>query len=251
MADPGFLSGFIGKDIDIAISQILHHAGIALRCKKELNDLRDLVRRIEPMATRIRRYRLELNRNRGRTSIPTSDNNASQWVKKLHGLLRQAMPLVQKCTIPSFNVFARYQMSRDISSLISEIKEHLEVVPLILLEQETEIYLEMRRESAQASAGGSASTSQAPTGTFFIEEALIVGQDQAFATLEKLVIDAEVKTVFRTGVVGKGGSGKTLLLKRLFNGQKVSNLFRNDLFLWLTVSQLPLFQVIEMTSVNK
>lgn len=50
-----------------------------------------------------------------------------------------------------------------------------------------------------------------------------------------------MKTVFRTGIVGKGGSGRTLLCKRLFNGQKVRDLFHDDLFLWLTVSQSPSF----------
>jgi disease resistance protein RPS2 len=202
--------------------------------------LTDLVTSIRPIATQIRQYRLELNRKRG-TSIAQTDDNASQWVIKLHDLLRQALPMVEKCTIPRFDVFSRYQMSRKISGLISEIKKHLELVPLVLLEQQTQMHMEMRRESAQASSSTSASTSQAPTGRFFIEEALIVGQEQAFATLEKLVIDAEVQFFFRAGVVGKGGSGKTLLLKRVFNSQKVRDLFRDGLLLWLTVSQFPSF----------
>jgi len=172
MADPGFLSGFIGKGIDIAINQILHHAGIAVCCKEELNALRGLVRRIEPIATRIHQYHLELNRKRG-TPIAESGNNSSQWVMDLDDLLRRALPIVRQCTIPSFNVFARYQMAKYIKNLNSEIREHLYWVPLVLLEQQTQMLMEMRRESAEASSSTSASTS-----SFFIEDALIVGQEQ-------------------------------------------------------------------------
>lgn len=240
MPDPVSVAGFISKGIQIAITQILHHANIARCCRKELDSLRDLVTSIEPLAIQIRLYRLELNKKRG-TSIAASYNNASQWVSKLHDLLQRALPVVQKCTIPRFDIYSRYQMSRKISGLISEIKKHLALVPLVLLEQQTQMHMEKHAESAQASTSSSASAPQAPTRTFFIEEALIVGQDQAFATLEQLVIDAEVNTVFRTGVVGKGGSGKTLLFKRIFNSEKVRDLFRDDLLLWLTVSQSPSF----------
>ena len=94
MVDPGFLSGFIGKGIDIAVDQTLHHANNALRCRKELNSLRDLVMSIKPTAAQIHQYRLQLNRERG-TSIVDSCNNASQWVKKLHDLLPQALSILQ------------------------------------------------------------------------------------------------------------------------------------------------------------
>lgn len=128
MADPGFVGGFIRKGIEIAITQILYHANIARCCRKELDSLRDLVTSIEPLAIQIRQYRLELNKNRG-TSIATSYNNASQWVSKLHDLLQRALPVVQKCTIPRFDVYSRYQMSTKISGLISEIEKHLKLVP--------------------------------------------------------------------------------------------------------------------------
>jgi ATPase subunit of ABC transporter with duplicated ATPase domains len=94
-----------------------------------------------------------------------------------------------------------------------------------------------------ASSSTAASTSQAahaPIGTArtkLIDEPLIVGQDKAFASMDKWVIDdVEANSI---GVLGKGGSGKTLLLKRLFNSQKVSNHFRDGFLLWLTVSQSP------------
>ena len=53
MAGPGFLPGFIGVGIDMAITQIIHHVGIAVSCKRELESLRDLVTTIEPMVTQI------------------------------------------------------------------------------------------------------------------------------------------------------------------------------------------------------
>lgn len=239
MADPGFLSGFIGKGIDIAVDQIIYHANIAIRCRKELNSLRDLVTSLKPIATQIHQYRLELNRKRG-TSIAKRDNDASAvdgWTRKLHELLQQGVAIVQNCTIPRFHVLSRYQTSRRISGLISEIENHLKLAPTVNLL----LHVEKQRESDQASSSTSASTSKAlaPTASFFIEEDLIVGQKRAFATLENSVIDAEANSLFRIGVLGKGGSGKTLLLKTVFNSQKVRALFHDGLLIWLTVSESP------------
>ena len=73
--------------------------------------------------------------------------------------------------------------------------------------------------------------------TITIEEPVIVGQKQALAKLEELVID-DVKSN-KIGVVGKCGAGKTLLLKTLFNRQKVLSHFSDDLLLWLNVTQRP------------
>jgi hypothetical protein len=124
MADPGFLSGFIGVGIDIAINQILHHVGIAVSCNKELDSLRDLVTTIEPIVTDIHRCRLELNRRRG-TSTAGSDINASainSWATDLQSLLQRALTVVQKCSIPRYAVISRYKTGRKIASLISEIE---------------------------------------------------------------------------------------------------------------------------------
>ena len=107
----------------------------------------------------------------------------------------------------------------------------------------------MRRESDQASSSTSASTSRAlaPTRSFFIEESVIIGQEQDFQRVEKLVIDdAEANSLLGIGVVGKGGSGKTLLLKTIFNSQKVRTLFHDGLLLWLTVSQSPSFSSLRI-----
>ena len=73
--------------------------------------------------------------------------------------------------------------------------------------------------------------------TITIEEPVIVGQKQALAKLEELVID-DVKSN-KIGVVGKCGAGKTLLLKTLFNRQKVLSHFSDGLLLWLNVTQRP------------
>jgi len=155
MADPAFLAGFVAKGIDIVISQILYHANIAIRCRKELKSLKDLVTSIGPIATQISQYHLELNRMRRASIGQSDDNDDSEWVIKLHDLLlQQALPIVHKCTVPRFNVFSRYQMSRKISGLISEIKKHLELVPLVLLEQQTQMHMEMLRESSQVPSYG-------------------------------------------------------------------------------------------------
>ncbi|GLJ28827.1 hypothetical protein SUGI_0568160 [Cryptomeria japonica] len=78
----------------------------------------------------------------------------------------------------------------------------------------------------------------------YIEEAVIVGQDSESNKLVELINSQQHKNVSRLGLVGKGGAGKTLLLKRVFNGDQVQSLFRNDLMLWLTVSQNPSFNTL-------
>lgn len=246
MADPGFVPGFIGVGIQMAVDQILHHINIAVRCRKELSALGDVVREIEPIVRDIQQYRLEINRRR-RISTSHSDNNVSAvnlWLQNLDALLLQASQMAEQCTISSFNIFSRYQTSIKIANLKSDIDNHLKSVSMIQLglTQEVLLRLSTLRESVQASAGSSASTSMqtiAPSAEgFFIEEPLIVGQEDAFAVLERFVVEAEEEgsSLFRIGVVGKGGAGKTLLLRTVFNSPKVRNLFKDDLLLWLTVS---------------
>ncbi|XP_057859040.1 disease resistance protein RPS5-like [Cryptomeria japonica] len=81
-----------------------------------------------------------------------------------------------------------------------------------------------------------------------IEEALVVGQDSASKRLEELIHSQQHKTWSRYGLVGKGGAGKTLLLKRVFNSD---SLFCNHLMLWLTVSQNPSFNALRNDLVNQ
>jgi len=172
MAHPDFLNGFISVGIDMAISQILYHVGIAVSCNKELVSLGALVTTIEPMVTDIHRCRLELNRRRG-TSTAGSDINASAintWATDLQSLLQRALTLVQKCSIPRYAVISRYKTGRRIASLISQIDKHLKLVPLVQLQQQTQMHMEMRRESSQPSSSTSAATSEglAPTAGGFL-----------------------------------------------------------------------------------
>jgi disease resistance protein RPS2 len=249
MADPGFVSGFVGVGIEMAVNHILGHIKIALRCKKQLISLRDLVLRIQPVVTQIQQYRLALNRREiliSQSNIKASAVN--EWLKKLDSILLQASTMAQECTVPRCDLYSRYRTSRRITRLISDITKHLDLVPLMgwasLLEGLGHI-----KENNQALASSSANTSSATNDqpdldsmSFFINEPLIVGQHSAREAIEKLVVDGEDNSPFSLiGVLGKGGSGKTLLLKALFNRIKVSNFYSNGLLLWLTVSQTPCF----------
>ena len=120
--------------------------------------------------------------------------------------------------------------------MISDINEHLKLSPLVELAQILEL-LEGQTQKLQeelgkiikgsiealASPGTSASTSQGvPASTSsakmkLIDEPLIVGQENAYAFVEKsLINDGEAKNI---RLLGKGGSGKTLLLNILFNSE--------------------------------
>lgn len=131
--------------------------------------------------------------------------------------------------------------------MISDIRKHLQSVPLISMLQNEELLERLSRIEELHASPVSASTSATSTQPdasrgFFINEPLIVGQHNAFAALEKSVMEAEGESSFSCiGVLGKGGSGKTLLLKTVFNSEKVRDFFSNGLLLWLTVSQSPSF----------
>eukprot|EP00253_Pinus_taeda_P034708 PITA_34708 len=212
MPDPGCVSGFIGVGIDRAIQQILDHINIAVRCRKEMASLKDLVMKIKPIVNEIQLYRAAINRKR-----KDKASAVNGWLK----------------------------------SLISEINEHVKLSPLVelahiseLLEEQTlklQDDLEQIKEGIEALGSSSTSRGALPSissaNMTLIEEPLIVGQQKTFSILEKLVIDeVEANSI---GVLGKGGSGKTLLLKTLFNSPKVRKHFSEGLFLWLTFSQSP------------
>lgn len=128
MADPGFVSGFIGVGIEKTIQHILDRINIAVRCQKEMASLKDLVVKIKPIVTEIQKYRPAIN---GKEKDKASAVNG--WLKELDALLQQASTMVQTSTIPMCNIISRYQTSRRIRGLISEINEHIELSPLVAL----------------------------------------------------------------------------------------------------------------------
>ncbi|KAH9299618.1 hypothetical protein KI387_031300, partial [Taxus chinensis] len=74
-----------------------------------------------------------------------------------------------------------------------------------------------------------------------IQEPLVVGQEKAFLTLRKLLVNGEGH---RYGVVGMGVSGKTLLLKRVYNSKEVRDHFGDGIVAWLTVLQNPSIETL-------
>jgi len=245
MADPGFVPGLIGVGIQKTIDQIFRHINIALRYRKELTDLKDKLMRIEPIIKEIEHCQLALNQHKDEPSA------VNKWLKDLQALLEQASRIVHQYTIPTWDIVSRYQSSTKIIDLIADIDKHLTLSPLVHMAQ-TQLqslkFLEKQKQmnesiEALTSSSTAASTSQSAHASIatarskFIHEPLIVGQDKSFASMDKWVIDdVEANS---TGVLGKGGSGKTLLLKRLYNSEKVRNHFRDGFLLWLTVSQSP------------
>lgn len=245
MADPGFVPGLISVVIQMTIDQIIGHINIALRCRKVLASLKDKLKKIEPIIKEIERCWPALNQHKDEALI------VNKWLKELQAFLKPASEIVHRCTVPMWGFFSQHQTSTKITNLIADIDQHLTLSPLVHMVQTQELTRKMMegqkqiRESIEALASSSnpASTSQAarsPVGsvrTKSIDEPLIVGQDKAFASMDKWVInDVEANSI---GVLGKGGSGKTLLLKRIFNSKKVSNYFCDGFSLWLTVSQSP------------
>lgn len=222
------VSGFIVAGINLSIYKILRNIDIAVRCIDELVSLKDLVLRIEPIIGEIEQYRQELNRRQMVSKYDRDDKVSAvmAWLKGLDALLGQATVMTQRCTTPSFGLISRHETRKRITHLIPDIRKHLEMVPLL-------------DQSIQFSISSASTSVQMPP---FISEPLIVGQENEFAKLETWLMHAKDEGIHRViGVIGKGGSGKSLLLRRIFNSRMVQNLFHDGLLLWLTVSSSPSF----------
>ncbi|GLJ28852.1 hypothetical protein SUGI_0568530 [Cryptomeria japonica] len=263
MADPGFIPGMIDYAIHLAVSQVIHHINVAIRCRKELDALKALLLKVQLMDMEMQNYRKALNCGRVNTSseppLPFAVNN---WLNELNALLDEASDLVQHCNVQSYwHLFPRYRTSRKIRRLIEKVEKHLASTPSVAFLHQLQLHVTNQQLLEQIKVGKDSlklhtsalagtfgdlfpSNSSAAPNTKYIEEALIVGQDSALTRMKELIDSQQHKNVSRFGLVGKGGAGKTLLLKRLFNSDQVQSLFCNDLMLWLTISQNPSFNAL-------
>lgn len=242
------VSGFIVAGINLSIYKILRNIDIAVRCIDELTSLKDLVLRIEPIIGEIEQYRQELNRREMVSKYDRDDKVSAvmAWLKGLDALLGQATVMTQRCTTPSFEFISRHETRKRITHLIPDIHKHLQMVPLLdqfgKLKGQSTQFLQMvplLDQSTQFSTSSASTSVQMPP---IISQRLIVGQENELAELETWLIRANDEGIHRViGVIGKGGAGKTLLLRRIFNSKKVQNLFHDGLLLWLTVSSSPSF----------
>ncbi|GLJ28848.1 hypothetical protein SUGI_0568480 [Cryptomeria japonica] len=263
MGDPGFIPGMIGYAIHLAANQVIQRINVAIRCRKELDGLKDLILKIKLMNMEMQEYRKALNSGSASTSSdPALPFTVNTWLNELNTLLDEASDLAQQCTVHSYShLFPRYRTTRKIRQLIESVEKHLASTPSVAFlhqlqqhvsNQEALKQINERMDSLNlrtpALAGTSGdlfpSTSSDAPNTKYIEEALVVGQDSASARMRELIDSQQHKNVSRFGLVGKGGAGKTLLLKRLFNSDQVQTLFCNDLMLWLNVSQTPSFNAL-------
>ncbi|GLJ28459.1 hypothetical protein SUGI_0559870 [Cryptomeria japonica] len=262
MGDPGFISGMIGWAIQLAANQIIQCINVAIACRKELEALKILLLKIQSLNIEMQEYRKALNSGRMGTSphhsLPPTVNS---WLNELNALLEEASDLAQRCTVrSSCHLFSRYRTSRKIRKLTTNVEKHVASTPLVaflhqlqqhvsnrqVLEQVKEMKdsLNLHTSALAQTSGDFPSTSSTAANMKYIEEALVVGQDSVSIRLGELIDSEKHKNVSRFGIVGKGGAGKTLLLRRVFNSNQVQNLFFNDLMLWLTVSQNPSFNVL-------
>ncbi|GLJ28796.1 hypothetical protein SUGI_0567710 [Cryptomeria japonica] len=226
MGDPGFIPGMLGFAIHLAASQVIN---VAIRCWKELDALKVLLLKIQSMNMETQRYRKALNSGRLSTSPHyTLPSTVNSWLIELNALLEEASDLAQHCTQHVAN-----------QQVLEQIREKVDFLNL--------------RTSALASASDDLfpSPSSAAPNKKYIEEALVVGQDSALNRLVELIDSQQHKSVSRFGLVGKGGAGRNLLLKQVFNSDQLQSLFCNDLMLWLTVSQTPSFSALRNDLVNK
>ncbi|GLJ28846.1 hypothetical protein SUGI_0568450 [Cryptomeria japonica] len=225
MADPGFIPGLIGYAIHLAVSQVIHHINVAIRCRKELDALKALLLKIQLMNMEMQQCRKALNFGRvGTSSDPPLPFAVNSWLNELNAFLEEASDLAQHCNVQSYwHLFPRYRTSRKIRRLIENVEKHLASTPSVAflhqLQQQVanQQLLEQIKgatdslnlhTSALADTFGDSfpSTSIAAPNTKYIEEALVVGQDSSFTRLLELIHSEQRKNVSHFGLVGKGGA---------------------------------------------
>ncbi|GLJ28850.1 hypothetical protein SUGI_0568510 [Cryptomeria japonica] len=239
MADPGFVPGMIGYAIHLALSQVIQCINVAIRCRKELDALKTMLLKIQLMNMEMQSYRKVLNSGRVSTSSdPPLPSAINTWLNELNALLDEASDLAQHCNVQSYwHLFSRYRTSRKVRRLIENVEKHLASTPSVAFLHQLQLHVTNQQLLEQIKVGKHSlnlhtsalagtfgdlipSNSSAAPSTKYIEEALIVGQDSSLTRLLQLIDSQQHKIVSRFGLVGKGGAGKTLLLKRLFNSDQ-------------------------------
>ncbi|XP_059077126.1 probable disease resistance protein At4g14610 [Cryptomeria japonica] len=168
------------------------------------------------------------------TFATQKDLRAYQMDVKTSRKIRRLVEKVEKHVASTLFVAFLHQLQQHVANqqVLEQIREKVDCLNL--------------RTSALAGASEDLfpSPSSASPNKKYIEEALVVGQDSALIRRVELIHSQQHKSLSRFGLVGKGGAGKTLLLKRVFNSDQLQSLFCNDLMLWLTVSQTPSFSAL-------
>ncbi|GLJ26677.1 hypothetical protein SUGI_0519180 [Cryptomeria japonica] len=227
MGDP-VSSGMTGYAIQLLGNQILCHIHVAIRCNKELDELKLLLLKIKTNECGIAGVSKGFQYIDRQITIlcPPTFNS---WLHELNYPMDEAFGLAQHCTVPSHShLFFRYKMSRKIRQLTANVGKNLASKPLVALlqQQANGQVLQQINERVNSLNLPTPSTS----GDLFpstsnnkkcIEEALIVGHDSVSNTLVELIHSHCRKKMSRVGLVGKGGAGKTLLLKRVFNSNQM------------------------------
>ncbi|GLJ28844.1 hypothetical protein SUGI_0568410 [Cryptomeria japonica] len=246
MGDPGFIPEMIGYAIHSAASRVIEYINVAMGCRKELDALKVLLLKIQSMNMEMQQYRNALNSAKVSCSLPFTVNI---WMRELNALLEEASDLAHHCTIrPSCHLIPGYRTSRKIRQLIEMLEKHVATTPFVAFLHQLQQHVANQRALEQTKQRMDCinlhATFSAATNGMYIEDALIVGQDSVSTRMKQLIHSELHKNVSRFGLFGKGGAGKTLLLKRLFNSDQVQSLFCNGLILWLTVSQTPSFNAL-------
>lgn len=252
-----------------------------LKSPKELvssmDAMRELVMSIEAITRQIQHYRLVITwKESKKPEVRAWVKRFNEWLHELDSLLQEASGMAQQCTMPTQQGIFRDERSEKMTGLSSKIVKHLNslsssidivnrrtegivanarhITPgwqTVTASSATTAYFssgwqEVGNILAPSTSSATISISQAGHDTLatarmkLIDENFIVGQNKALEELEKWVMKDEKTNI---GVHGKAGSGKTLLLKSLFNSEKVRTHFRsNGFLLWLTVSKSPCYK---------
>ncbi|GLJ26647.1 hypothetical protein SUGI_0518080 [Cryptomeria japonica] len=128
MDDP-ISSGMIGYAIKLLGDQILRHIHVAIRWKKELDELKLLLLKIKTMNVELQEYGKAFSTS-PHHPLPST---VKSWLNELNALLEEASDLAHHCTVPQhFHLLSRYRMSRKIRQLTANVDKHLASTPLVI-----------------------------------------------------------------------------------------------------------------------
>ncbi|GLJ18388.1 hypothetical protein SUGI_0325640 [Cryptomeria japonica] len=223
--DPGFVSGFIGAAINILSDETLKALKVAIYCRSELKSLHEQLQRIMPLMDSAQSESQSI-------SCTFKDDAVKTWLQTLQTLLKDANATVTGCTIPPYNVFARYRVAKSIKQTSKRIQTHIDNVGLINLVHQFAAHKDFIDRIDGIRSKMPVLRVQP------VLEACVIGQEGLFQDLQDRIL-SNSNQERRIGITGMGGSGKTVLLKTVLNSEPMQDFFAQGLIVWLTVSKTP------------